>query len=201
MRFKVAIPFFDEEPKNVCVITPTFRHQTWQPFEDPLPVDVDALMDDLHSKLTSLSGFNGRCAMSVYDVETPKPNYPIGHKVYSPTSPPNPISVVPEAAVCLSFYGDVNRPRHRGRLYLPAWLLGATHGDMEERVGSALRTLAGHLVDQLASVGGGNVDWGVWSGVDHAFHKATNWFVTDSWATVRSRGLAESARTEGTTSG
>jgi hypothetical protein len=42
---------------------------------------------------------------------------------------------------------------------------------------------------------------GVWSQADHTFRKATDYFISDAWAIQRRRGIKETARTKGTTTG
>lgn len=201
LRMKCAFQFHDSDPKNVAVVNPTFRHQTWQLGEDPLPADAQALVEELADKFAFMPGATGPFTVKAYDIEKPKPNFPLATAVRNPVAAPKTITVVPEAAVVLSFFADVNQPRHRGRLYLPAWLLGASSGDMGREIPAGLRTAASQLAGYFASTGGGNVDWGVWSEVDRAFHKATNCFISYAWGTVRSRGLKESARQTFTTTG
>jgi len=200
LQFKCAFQTHDLDPKNSVCINPTFRHQTWQLGEDPLPADANALAQEMADKLALITG-TIPITVKVYDIEKAKPNFPIGTAVKNPAAAPRVISVVPEAAVCLSFYADINRPRHRGRLYLPAWLCGASVSNMGREVPSAMQTAASDIAIMFAGLGGGNVDWGVWSRVDHAFHKATNYWISSAWATVRSRGIKESNRMQFTTSG
>lgn len=200
LQFKCAFQVHDLDPKNAQCINPTFRHQTWQLGEDPLPADANALAQEMADKLTLMTG-TMPVTVKVYDIEKPKPNFPIGTAVKNPTASPRNLAVIPEAAVVLSFYADINRPRHRGRLYLPAWLVGASASSMGREVPSALQTAAGDVAIMFAGLGGGNVDWGVWSRVDHAFHKATNYWISSAWGTVRSRGIKESNRLQATTSG
>lgn len=201
MRFKCAFQTENTDPKNAVCINPTFRHQTWQPLEDPLPVDSQALADEMVTKLIALVPSAGPISVKIYDVEKPKPNFPMATAVGNAASAPKALGLMPEAAVCLSFYADHNQPRHRGRLYLPAWFFGNSAALLDKTISPTLQTAAAAFVTQFAALGGGNVDWGVWSTRDHAFHKATNYFISNSWATVRSRGLKESNRLAGTTSG
>src|SRR3954453_6928592 len=201
LRFKCAFQFHDTDPKNVACINPVFRHQTWQLGEDPLPADAQALTTDLANSLAQLPGASGTYTVKCYDLEKPKPNFPLATVVQNAVAGPKAITVMPEAAVVLSYYAAVNQPRHRGRLYVPAWLAGATGGDLGREISTSLRNAVQSMAGNFALLGGGNVDWGVWSEVDHAFHKATDFWISYAWGTVRSRGLKETARQKSTTTG
>jgi hypothetical protein len=201
LRFKCAFQYHDLDPKNTACINPTFRHQTWQLGEDPLPADTLALTNELADKLAFLPGATTPFTVKCFDIEKPKPNPPLAVVTRNAASPPKVVTTIPEAAVVLSFFAANNRPRSRGRLYFPAWLLGASSGDMGREVPAGLRTALAAVVPYFESLGGGNVDWGVWSSVDHAFHKATDVWISYAWATMRSRGIKESNRQKFTTTG
>jgi len=198
---RVAFQFQDASAKNQAVITPHFRRQI--DIGDPLSgTDAQQLCTDLAAKMATLPGVAGTpFTVTAYNDQGAKPNYPLaqvktntGGAIKQPTTPP-------EMAVCLSFFSGLNRPRFRGRLYLPAWLLGATPSDMTRVVPAGIRSVAEGCVPHFATLGGANVDWGVWSTVGNAFHKTTDYFISDAWATQRRRGIKETARTSGTTSG
>lgn len=201
LMLRCAFKFHDDTPKNLAVITPHFRRQL--DITDPTSgVNATQLCQDLADALAlALPGATTPFTVTAYNDQGVKPNYPMASITKNSGAAIKVVSCVPEAAVCLSFYADQNRPRHRGRLYLPAWLLGGTSGDMGRVVPSGLRTTAQACVTSFANLGGANVDWGVWSGVDRAFYKATNYFISDAWAIQRRRGIKETARTVGTTSG
>jgi hypothetical protein len=182
-------------PRDKIVIDPCFRIQS-------AITDVDALCEDLASNLDSwVSGGVPLRELRVrgYDIEGSKPVYPQGDAIrnagqFAPSSAPRQI------AVCLSFYADFNRPRRRGRLYVPYVLMSGS-GASGAVVSSTNRAKVSDLVGIFSNLGGVDVDWIVWSEKDKAAHKVTNWFVDDGWDVVRSRRLRSTTRTTGTTSG
>jgi hypothetical protein len=184
----------------VAVFNPCFRRQL--DITDPTSgVDAQALVDDLGNGIKGIFSNTWPFDVTAYNVEGAPPHYPMAvhhANVAGGLITPN---VPPELAVCLSFYAVNNRPRQRGRLYLPLFMLqNSTDANMLS-IKSAIRDNASLLVGLFAGLGGSNVDWGVWSKTDNAFHKATNWFVSDAWAIQRRRGIKETARKTGTTSG
>lgn len=199
VRLRCTFQFQDATPKNVAVFSPTFRVQ-WDPgdiFGES--ADLDQLCKDLRTALALYPGGNSYFRVTAYNVEGPPPHYPLAEATSGTKGTFRSVSIPPELAVVLSFYGAQNIPRFRGRLYLPAWFLGVS--TVSEKIDSAARTQAGNLVGTLAGLGGINVDWGVWSKTSNAFHKAEHWFVSDAWAIQRRRGIKETARLTGTTSG
>jgi hypothetical protein len=201
LRLRCAFQVLDANPKNTFVINPTFRRQ--MDINDPLGgVDAQALCTDLATALDTWYGASpGQLSVKAYNIEGAKPNLPLATKTlrvgsfYTPFGPP-------QAACCLSYYAVDNLPRRRGRLYVPMSLLkpaGTAWGTGFILGGE--RTKVAALVPLCAGLGGANVDWGVWSSVEHAFHKATNWFVNDSFDIIRSRAFAEQNRDKGTTGG
>lgn len=200
MRFRVSWQYRDADPKNQAVINPCFRRQL--DLTDPTSgTNAQGLVDDLVAALDGWFSSTGRLTVSAYNIEGAKPNFPMATKTVRPAAF-HVLNGPGELACCLSFFGGQNVPRKRGRLYLPAWVLGASGSDYGNPVvGAPLRTKAAALVPIFAALGGTNVDWGVWSGVSHAFTKATNWYVNDSWDIQRSRGIKEVTRDSGTTSG
>lgn len=200
LRFKCAWKFRDDNPKNLAVINPAFRVQ-WDPTGLPGDPDTQTLVDDLWAILDAFQGGTTQLSVTAYRIGTPPPNYPLATKASPTTGAIASPACPPELAVCLSFFAVNNRPRHRGRLYLPAWAAGVTNTQAGLVVPPSTRTKVGGLVDSFGSLGGVNVDFGVWSDRDNAFRKATNWFVSDAWAVQRRRGIKETARTTGTTSG
>jgi hypothetical protein len=201
LMLRSSFQFADTSAKNQAVITPHFRRQL--DIGDPTSgADAQALCNDLADKWAFLAGLGGTpYTVTAYNDQGAKPRFPLAITRRNTNAAPKVPAVPPELAVCLSFYSGENRPSYRGRLYFPAWLLGATAGDTGLVVPTALRNAAQTQVGYMASLGGANVDWGVWSGTTQAFHKATDFFISDAWAIQRRRGIRETARTKGTTSG
>lgn len=181
------------QPRDAMSINPCFQ------FTGAL-FDGDGFCLALANSLKSWIGATPARQIQVktYDVEGTRPVYPNGQAIISVGAAP--VSTVPrELAICLSFYAGQNRPSTRGRLYIPLqWITTKT---TDVRPSQAQRDLVGTLVSLLAGAGGADVDWGVWSGRNEEFHKATNWWVDDEWDIIRSRGLRGTARSTGTTSG
>ncbi len=108
-----------------------------------------------------------------------------------------------EVALCLSFRGDENRPRERGRIYVGPF--SDTHAG-KERPDAALRAALLALADKLAAIGGANIDWCVFSPTTYtqtqsygqSFHPVQFAWVDDAWDVQRSRGLAASTRSSKT---
>lgn len=200
MRFKVSWQFKDTSPKNVAVISPCFRRQL--DITDPTSgADAQQLCQDLATAINSAVPRTTPLRITAYNIEGPPPHYPMGAYTLNGASTPIDPGMIPEAAVVLSYYAGQNVKRQRGRVYIPAWVVASGASSLLTAVPSGVRTTAATFVTSFANLGGTNVDWGVWSSRDAAFHKATNYFISDAWGTVRSRGIKETARTTGTTSG
>lgn len=98
-----------------------------------------------------------------------------------------------EVALCLSYYGERNLPRTRGRIYLCAALL--TNATVNQvRPDNSNRALAMQLGAGLANLGGADVDWVTWSRIDGANEKVQHYWCDDEWDTIRSRGLRATTR-------
>lgn len=180
------------DPTDGMQITPHFN-------DTGVGSDPQGLADDL---LTRWTGFLGTAfkvtqrRVQLYNATSPPPNYPVaiseanmGAAVAS--------NVNRDVAVCLSFYSDFNRPRRRGRLYIPCVLMGLspTGGLVSGSILDKMITLP----DVFAGLGGVDVSWGIYSKADSAFRKATHWWVDDSYDTQRRRGRRASTRRTGTT--
>jgi len=189
-------------PRDRFVITPHFRDRGGDPLSGDNPQGLaDDLCEGLRVWLGTLNNPAREINVRVYNAEhisSPSdPGFPLGEATVNAGVAPG--SVVPrELAVCLSFYGDRNVPRRRGRLYIPATFL-TTSALSGARPATAVRDAVGALVPVLTGLGGIDVDWGVWSRADRAFHSATNWFVDDEFDVQRRRGLRPTTRTAGTT--
>lgn len=138
--------------------------------------------------------------VKVYDLDDPIPR-PIkatavwtAHPTTSSTPGPR------EVAVCLSFRGDQNVPRKRGRIFI-----GPMRQDvMLERPSADLRTNVLALATGLANIGGFDINWCVRSRfpILPGDQGGTMWPVQASWVddefdTIRSRGLRGTTRAVG----
>jgi hypothetical protein len=133
---------------------------------------------------------------TAYDVHEAKPRSPKGHAVRNLGVSGSVGSLPREIAICLSFYAGSNRPRNRGRIYLPCYLLSGVTIDQRpsatvQQVALAFATVSN---SSFPDVGGVDVQWVVWSPTDDAAKPITNGWVDDEWDTVRSRGLRPTTR-------
>jgi len=161
--------------------------------------DSEALVNDW---IVAFKGYSPLAAtnqitVKAYDVSRPKPNYPL----FERTDNPGLVNAAPsvrEVALCLSFYAGNNVPRRRGRLYVPMCLVTAT-STYPVRPSQTIIDKVAALVPILTALGGVDVDWSVWSGVDGTARAVTDWWIDNEWDIQRRRGLRGTARTLGTT--
>lgn len=198
---RCAWQFEDLDPKNQAVINPTFRRQ--MDLTDPTSdANFQTLVNDLGAALTPWTvPASEKLTIKAYDLQGGTPNYPKAQGVFG-NATPTPILGVPQQSLALSYYGSQNIPRHRGRLFLPAWLMTTSTAELAAaRASSTVRAKAAALVPIFANLGGTNVDWIVWSRVASAATRVENYFVDESWDIIRRRKLKSTARTTGTTAG
>jgi hypothetical protein len=191
-RMQVAVTKDTSEVRDRIVLTPHFD-------DKGIASNPENLCGDLADALTNWSGQLATTQVDVkaYDARGTIPNYPKAHV----TRRPGQVSVsnAPrELAVCLSFYAEHNRPRSRGRLYIPHGWLGT---NANVKVDLSSRQKVADLVSIFAGLGGADVDWVVWSRRDNEAKKVTDWWVDNEYDVQRSRGLRPDARLKGTTSG
>lgn len=127
---------------------------------------------------------------TIYDDSDDKPRpqkgYFIANKGIAPMS-----SGPREVSLCLSFYGDRNLPRTRGRIYLcPTF-----KGSLNVRPAAVQITPALDLATALGDVGGVDVDWVIYSPTSGQYSQVQTAYVDDEWDAMRSRGLRSTART------
>ena len=178
-------------PRDAMTITPHFN-------DGGVGSDPQGLCDDLADAMDTYYGGPRQIEVTAYDAQGTVPVVPQGYAIrnvgLAPTS-----GAPREVAICLSFFSEFNRPRLRGRLYLPYVALGFG-GDPGGRPSPTHRTKVGALAQILQDLGGLDVDWCVFSRVDNVARAVTDWWVDDEWDTIRSRGLRPTTRLTGTTS-
>jgi hypothetical protein len=175
-------------PRDRVTITPHFN-------DVGATTDPQNLCDDLLAGLQALKNCTGEVRVKAYDAQGSVPVYPQGDAIVQAgavqgTTTPR------ELAVCLSFYGERNVPRQRGRLYIPTWFTSHLTGSLRPTNPNAVMAA---LPGLFAGLGGPDVDWCVYSRkLDHAF-SVTDWWCDNEWDVVRSRGMRPTSRITGTT--
>lgn len=178
-------------PRDAMTITPHFN-------DGGVGSDPQGLCDDLCAAMASYYSPARQIEVTAYDAQGTPPVVPQGYAIANVGVAP--ASQMPrEVAICLSFFSEFNRPRLRGRLYVPAGLIMAA-STITGRPTLGHRTKVGELAPILQDLGGLDVDWCVYSRVDDEARAVTDWWVDDEWDTIRSRGLRATTRLTGVTS-
>lgn len=161
--------------------------------------DPDGLCEDLATALNTwlTPSFATQITVKAYDVEK-KPHGPAAGVATRNPGVYKAAAVPREISLCLSFYSEYNVKRQRGRLYMPAFLLGA--GAVGVRPLAAIQTKGAELAQILQDIGSIDVDWSIWSPTDKVARRVTHWFVDDEWDIQRSRGMRPTSRASGITS-
>lgn len=180
-------------PTDVLVITPHFNTTNVAILE---PLDAQQLADDLAAALDTYVSLHTQLTVKLYDAKKVPPSYPLATKtVRAGTIASSPSNR--DIALCLSYYAGVNRPRYRGRLYIPLPLV-AVSGSANTATPANL-TRIGDIVPVFTGLGGVNVDWVVFSRRDNTARPISNWYVDNSWDSQRRRGGRATSRLTGTT--
>jgi hypothetical protein len=175
-------------PRDRQVVTLSYR---WQDFtiQDAESL-ANNILDAFEGKFTSLATTDHQC--KIYDHEGTPPVLPMAD-VHRFPGVLHGVNIPNEIALCLSFDGGQHQPRQRGRIFLPAWLIG---GALSLRPSDTqMNTILGFATD-LSNVGGANVDWIVWSRVNRSATGINHAWVDDEWDTQRRRGLRATKRFE-----
>jgi len=175
-------------PRDKVMITPHFN-------DIGATTDPQNLCDDMLAGLQTITQHTGEVQVKAYDAQGSVPVYPQGDAIINKGVTQD--SLFPrELALCLSFYGERNVKRQRGRLFVP--LDFCTPGQPGLRPTMPVNKL-GLLSDLLQGLGGADVDWCVYSRfLDQAF-SVTDWWYDNEWDIMRSRGMKGTARVTGTT--
>jgi hypothetical protein len=180
-RVAIGFPLDSALPKDVVTINPHYQGDNPQALADALKVNLIA-----NVQIGAATPFK----IKVYDAQKAAPSYPLYETIngtgFRTTDTPR------ETALCLSYYASFNRPRYRGRVYIPGAFVGAPH---------MLRPSAGQIAncmlfaDTLSKNLPSAHHWSVWSKRDATGRPVTDAWVDDEWDTVRSRGLRGTQRT------
>jgi len=182
-RVQIAFPFDSALPRDKVSINPHYGGN-----------NPDALADVLVNNLKAITevGAARSFDLKVYDAQKAPPNYPLEVRVngsgFTASTKPR------ELAVCLSYYSTWNRPRYRGRLYIPGQFVS---GAADLRPSSPQRVQVGAWAQALSANMPEGHNWVVYSKMNDEAYGVTNWWVDDEWDIQRSRGLRPTTRLEG----
>jgi hypothetical protein len=184
-RAQISFPYDSDLPRDRITITPHYSGSDPQALADALKTNLTA-----YTPISSSVAFN----IKIYNAQGSPPHFPLAQANSTLQTPAT--SFLPrELALCFSYYGGFNRPRFRGRLYIPAMWAGGTAG---ARPTSTQRTNVANIAPRLANGLPSGTSFGVYSRRDNGFSTASNWWVDDEWDIVRSRGSKSTTRTTGT---
>jgi hypothetical protein len=181
-RAQIAFQCDTAFPRDALTINPHYGQvDNPQALADALKVNLKLI-----PKISATAPFT----IKVYDAEKPPPSFPLA--TASQSGSPLISSAPREVALCLSYYSSYNRPRFRGRLFIPLSLLTGSPGKVPTgtQITEVLTTWGGALFRNLPPSMGGIV----WSRYDKKAYGLTNLWVDDEWDTVRSRGMKASTR-------
>jgi hypothetical protein len=168
-------------------IVNTFHVDDKGAFSDP-----DGLAEDTVGIWQQLYGAARQIEARVYDTGT-APNFPLGQFIANAGQAP--ASTFPrEVALCLSYYGERNLPRTRGRMYVCAAIASNLVPNKVRPSLGDMNALLDHA-DRISGLGGADVDWITFSSVDGSNEPVQTAWVDDEWDTMRSRGLRATTRT------
>jgi hypothetical protein len=175
-RVTIGFPFDTALPRDVIQINPHYGQ-----VDNPQAL-VDKLLVNL--KTVTTIGATMPFTIKAYDAEKAPPSFPLAVASQAGTIPVP--STPREVALCLSYYSSYNRPRFRGRLYIPYTLITGSLGSRPTSTQRdfVLNSWGGALGRNLPP----NMNLIVWSRFDKKAYGVTNLWVDDEWDTVRSRG-------------
>lgn len=155
--------------------------------------DAQGLADVLKSNLSAFTpvGATKPFRIRIYDAQKAPPSYPLAIAEQAGT-PPNS-SQPREVALCLSYYSTYNRPRYRGRLYIPTVFL---NGVLGSRPSGAQITEALNWRTPLTNGLPAAHNMVVFSRVNGQSYGVSDFWVDDEWDIVRSRGRKGTTRQE-----
>lgn len=188
-RLQVSWLYDTAAAKDKVVITPHFN-------DVGATTDPQNLCDDLLAGLQTITNHAGEVQVKAYDAQGSVPVYPEGDAIVHKGTP-TAVNYPRELAVCLSFYGERNVKRQRGRLYLPLYYLGLSAPGLRPSLPIAKIDAT---KDLFANLGGPDVDWCVYSRVLNKAFSVTDWWYDNEWDIQRSRGGRGLQRMQGVTS-
>lgn len=180
-RAMINFPVDGVLPQDNMIITPHYGGDDPQGLADRLKTNLTAF-----SPVGALKPFKIR----IYDAQKAPPSYPLATAEQAGT-PPTTTTGPRELALCLSYYSTWNRPRYRGRLYIPHVLIG---GQVSGRPTAQQMTTCLDFTTPLTSGLPTGTSWCVYSPTSNAFYGVSDAWVDDEWDIVRSRGRKGTTR-------
>lgn len=171
--------------------------QSWSDFADEIGDDLVDLWKALDIYPTQGEGaLTGAVEVRLYNPADAKPREP---KIYTGTATWSSGPAGPgEVALCLSFRGARNLPRHRGRIFLGPLRNGYTGA---YRPISDLQDQLVTLAQGLSDLGSPAVDWQVVSRVGGTRERVQHVWIDNEWDTQRRRGALPTTRRDVDVSG
>lgn len=155
--------------------------------------DPSGLAQDACGVFQTLYGSNSEIRCRVYPTGPP-PNYPVAEEAVN-VGQVGSSGGPREVALCLSYYGERNLPRTRGRIYVAASCAANITIGNKTRPSAGDITQVINLGQGIADLGGPDVDWIYWSRIAGGSHgPVKTMYVDDEWDTIRSRGLKATTR-------
>jgi hypothetical protein len=202
IRVQVITRRANDIPRDFIVNTLHFRvDPVWDPLVDgpnwtSLATDVRNVFLNLRQGVPVEYG----AEVKVYDLDQDLPREVKGRAAWdifaNRAGTPGPR----EVALCLSFRGDRNIPRKRGRIFLGPY----NNASCSEKPSNGLMANAVAIATGLAGIGGVDIDWCVRSTFPKQAGDQGGTMVPiqaswcdDEWDTIRSRGFRSTIRTTG----
>jgi hypothetical protein len=184
-RAQIQFPADSALPRDIITINPHYEGND--------PAGLAAALKANMIAVTEV-GATHAFTIKIYDAQKAPPSFPLATASQAGTNFTSPAPR--ELALCLSYYATWNRPRFRGRLYIPGFLVGAA--------GASLRPTGTMITKALAwgTTLGKNLPsghwWAVYSKMDDSAKQVNNIWVDDEWDVQRSRGMRGTTRQTGT---
>jgi hypothetical protein len=183
-RVQMSFPYDSSFPRDAISINPHFNGSDPQALANALKANLIAFTPVADKPFT----------IKVYEAGHAPPNFPLA--VAQQAGTPVASNMPREIALCLSYYTTYNRPRFRGRLYLPGWWYTSvpqvrpTAALTDEVIKFPAQVLAKALPSQT--------NWVVYSKREGKSQGGvTDVWCDNEWDTQRSRGLKADARSTG----
>lgn len=178
-KAQISFPADSALPRDQMSITPHF-------FGD----NAQALANALKTNLIANAQVNIHpFKVKIYDAMQPPPSYPLA--TAEQTGTPLNSGGAREICLCLSYFSTYNRPRYRGRLFLPLFLVG---GSIDLRPTPAQQAAALAFADALTDNLPATHNWVVFSKTNKQSYGVSDIWCDDEWDVQRSRGLRGTSR-------